>query len=96
MDKKSSFSILESFEEILEGAKIEVEHEGLLEVPKGKKFYDLPMSHYEKLVGEKGYEKVIRGLANLEVWNKNDDPSIADKANKIAEALKRKFRPNED
>ena len=72
--------------------KIDVENPGVLEVPEGKKFWQLPLSHFEKLVDKKGYAKVIRALTNLEVWNKNDDPEISKKASDIADKLKKKFK----
>lgn len=73
-------------------AKIKTKNPGILEVPENKKFWQLPLSHYEKLVDKKGYTKIIRALTNLEVWNKNDDPKISKKASDIADKLKKKYK----
>lgn len=73
-------------------AKIKTKNPGILEVPEDKKFWQLPLSHYEKLVDKKGYTKIIRALTNLEVWNKNDDPKISKKASDIADKLKKKYK----
>ena len=80
---------------INEAAEIEVENPGLLEVPKGKKVDELPLSHFEKLVDKKGYEAVIKGLNNLAVWNKNDDKKLSNWAKDTMEKLKEKFRKDE-
>ncbi len=72
--------------------KIPVKNPGILGVPEGKNFWDLPLSHYEGLVKSKGYKEVIRALTNLVVWNKNDDPDISKKASNISRQLKVKFR----
>lgn len=72
--------------------KIKTKNPGILEVPEDKKFWQLPLSHYEKLVDKKGYTKIIRALTNLEVWNKNDDPKISKKASDIADKLKKKYK----
>jgi len=70
-------------------AKIVVKHPGVLEVPEGKKFWQLPMSHYIKLVDKYGYREVARALTNLEVWNKKEHPEIAQKARDILTKLKK-------
>ena len=67
--------------------KIEVENPSLLEVPEGKKVYDLPVSHFKKLIDKKGREKIIRAITNLQVWNKNDDHKIASWAKKMKKSL---------
>lgn len=72
--------------------EIKTKNPGILEVPEDKKFWQLPLSHYEKLVDKKGYAKIIRALTNLEVWNKNDDPKISKKASDIADKLKKKYK----
>lgn len=56
---------------------IDAEHLGVLKVPEGKNVEDLPQSHFEKLIDDIGYEKVIRALTNLEVWNKNKNKSLS-------------------
>jgi hypothetical protein len=88
--------IVETIDETIdEAVNIDVEHKGLLEIPKDKKFWEMPLSFYDDLVDKKGYDAIIKGLNNLKVWNKNDDPSIAKKADRIMDALKSKFRPEE-
>ena len=67
--------------------KIEVENPGLLEVPEGKKVYDLPVSHFKKLIDKNGRAAVIRAINALQVWNKNDDPKIASWAKKMKKSL---------
>lgn len=62
---------------INESANIKTENPGLLEVPEGKKVMDLPVSHFKRLIDKKGREAIIRGITNLEVWNRNDDPQIS-------------------
>lgn len=69
------------------GANIQVKNEGLLEVPEGKSIMDLPVSHFKRLIDKKGRESIIRGLTNLEVWNKNDDPKISRWAKKMKNSL---------
>ena len=75
---------------------IPVKHEGILEVPKGKTIRELPISHFERLVKEKGYEPIIRALNNLAVWNKNDDKDLASTAKAIMDQLRKKYRKDED
>lgn len=67
---------------------IEVKHSGLLEVPAGKEVDQLPQSHFQKLIDKKGYEAIIRGLTNLEVWNKNKNPKLSQWASNMADKLK--------
>ena len=69
-------------------ANIQTENPGLLEVPKGKSVMSLPVSHFKNLIDKKGRSAIIRGLTNLEIWNKNDDPKIASWARKMKESLK--------
>ena len=83
----------EDIQKILEeDVKTKTKNPGILEVPEGKNFWDLPLKHYKELVDKKGYAKVIRALTNLEVWNKNDDPDISKKATKIADDLKKFYK----
>lgn len=58
-------------------ANIKSENPGLLEVPEGKSVMDLPVSHFKNLIDKKGRNAIIRGITNLEIWNKNDDPHIS-------------------
>jgi len=69
-------------------ANIQVKNEGLLEVPEGKSIIDLPVGHFKRLIDKKGRESIIRGLTNLEVWNKNDDPKISRWAKKMKNSLR--------
>lgn len=73
--------------------QIEAKNSGILEVPAGKNVNDLPQSHFEKLVDKIGYEKVIRALTNLEVWNKDKNKALSTWASGMADKLKKKFRP---
>lgn len=75
---------------------IPVKHEGILEVPEGKTIRELPISHFERLVKEKGYEPIVRALNNLAVWNKNDDKDLASTAKAIMDQLRKKYRKDED
>lgn len=68
---------------------IDVKNPGLLEVPQGKEVNQLPQSHFQALINKKGYEKVIRGLTNLEVWNKNKNPELSKWASNMADKLKK-------
>ena len=72
---------------------IDVKNKGILEVPKDKKVDELPLKHFEDLVDKKGYDKIIKALNNLQVWNKNDDKELSKWAEDTMEALKKKFRP---
>lgn len=74
---------------------IPVKHEGILEIPEGKTIRELPISHFERLVKEKGYEPVIRALNNLVVWNKNDDKDLSSTAKAIMDQLRKKYRKDE-
>lgn len=75
---------------------IPVKHEGILEIPEGKTIRELPISHFERLVKEKGYEPIIRALNNLVVWNKNDDKDLSSTAKAIMDQLRKKYRKDED
>lgn len=77
---------------IKEVFQIDIKTPGLLEIPKDKKFWELSTSHYEDLVNRKGYQKIIRGLTNIETWNKDSNPEISQKASRIADKLRDKFR----
>ena len=68
---------------------IDVKSPGLLEVPQGKEVNQLPQSHFQALINKKGYDKVIRGLTNLEVWNKNKNPELSKWASNMADKLKK-------
>lgn len=74
-------------------SQIETKNPGILKVPAGKNVDDLPQSHFENLVDKIGYEKVIRALTNLEVWNKDKNKALSTWASNMADKLKKKFRP---
>ena len=75
---------------------IKVKHPGILEIPEGKKFWQLPLSHYNNLIAKKGYGKIIKALTNLKTWNKNDDPKISERADKIINSLQKKHKVQEN
>lgn len=66
---------------------IEVKNPGILGVPDGKNFWDLPVSHFIDLAKSKGKGAIMKALLNLERWNKNDDPDISKKARAIIDKL---------
>ena len=68
--------------------KIKVKHEGVLEIPKGKSFSTVGLKHYINLAKKKGKPAVMRGLLNLERWNKNKNPKLSEKARSIINRLK--------
>jgi len=68
---------------------IEVKHPGILSIPKGKHFWNVGLKHYINLARKKGKGAVMRALLNLARWNKNKNPKIAARAQKIINALKR-------
>jgi len=67
---------------------IKVKHPGVLDVPDGKNFYDLPLSHYIDLAKSKGKPEIMKALLNLERWNSKKDPSLSGKARAIIDKLK--------
>jgi len=67
---------------------IKVEHPGILEVPAGKKFWQLPLKHYINLAKKKGRAAIARAINNLRRWNKNRAPDIAKKAEELMNRLK--------
>lgn len=93
------FKLVESIDstrKIVEAeVNIPIKHEGILEIPEDKTIRDLPISHFERLVKEKGYESIIRALNNLAVWNKNDDKDLSSTAKAIMDQLKEKYRKDE-
>ena len=67
---------------------IKVEHPGILEIPEGKGFDDMPQAHYISLAKKKGRGAVMRALLNLERWNQEKAPSVSNKARTIINGLK--------
>jgi len=69
---------------------IEVEHPGILEIPKGK-FLKTPVSHFENMIKKKGYGEVVKALMNLERWNKGkgeEKEKIAKRARSVYNKIK--------
>ena len=82
---------MRTFIDILtEDEVIPVKNEGVLEVPEGKSVDDLPESHFQKLIDEKGWGEISRALVNLEIWNKAQNPKLAGWARKMHDALHNK------
>lgn len=81
--KKARTEVLEE-----ESVDIDVENEGILEVPKGRNVNELPLSHFEKLVDKKGYAPIIRALNNLQVWNRKTNRSLSNWAGRVMKKLK--------
>jgi hypothetical protein len=76
--------------ESVEGTEgIAVKNPGILNVPVGSHFFDLPESHYIELAKDKGKPEVMRALENLHRWNKSKHPKIAEKAAVIINKLKK-------
>jgi len=67
--------------------KIDVENPGMLEVPEGKDVEDLPENHFKDLIKKKGWEEISRALTNLNVWNKDRDPSLSNWADNMQQKL---------
>lgn len=84
--KNESIKKLKSLREnIMED--IEVSHPNMLEIPANKKFWELPISHYDELIKRKGKDAIIHALTNLQNWNVNTNPDISKKAQEIKGAL---------
>ena len=96
-NKRYSVASTQIYESVLreKDVDIDVEHEGILEVPDGKNVNDLPMSHFEKLAKKKGLGKITKALNNLQVWNKNDDPELSKWAGNMIDKLNKKLKKDE-
>jgi|YelNatPaOPRAMG01_1025707.scaffolds.fasta_scaffold88525_2 hypothetical protein len=70
-------------------SSIKIKHPEILEVPKDKLFWDLPITHYENLVQKIGLTPVVRALLNLESYNNRKDPLIRKRSQIIVERLKK-------
>jgi len=68
-------------------SKIKAKNAGLLEVPEGKSVTSLPLKHFIALARRKGKQAVMRGLNNLERWNKSKNPELASKIRDIKRRL---------
>ena len=66
---------------------IKVKHPGVLEVPEGKDFSDLPISHYISLAKSKGKREIMDALLNLERWNSSKAPDVSANARKVINSL---------
>lgn len=69
--------------------QIKVKHPGILEIPEGKHFWEMPLKHYINLAKKKGKAAIMRALLNLERWNKRKNPAISKKARAIINALEK-------
>jgi len=63
-------------------------HKNVLNLPKGKHFWNVSLSHYINLAKKIGKAEVMRALNNLVRWNENKKPDISAKAKKIVNSLK--------
>lgn len=61
-----------------------------LKIPFDKKFYNLPISHYEILVEQHGYNKVSRHIKELLVYHK-DNAKLSEKVRFLLINLSDKF-----
>lgn len=72
---------------------IKAVHAGLLKLPDGA-FAEWPVkklvAHMKKLIADKGQGPIMKGLVNLERWNKNDNPKMSKKARAVIDAVKLK------
>jgi len=74
--------------EATDTTKIKVKNPGVLNIPEGKNFWDMPLSHFINLAKTKGKKEISAAINNLVRWNKNDNPSISKKASAIMNKLK--------
>lgn len=100
---KFNESYISRISKIVESLKIEedkieikVKHEDLLEVPRNRKFWNLSLNHYKKLINKKGYNRVIRALNNVEIWNRKENPAMSKRASEIMIKLKKEYRLKEE
>jgi hypothetical protein len=61
--------------------KIEAEHPGVLEVPEGKSVESLGIDHFNELIKKKGWPEISKAITNLNVWNKDKNPTLSSWAN---------------
>jgi hypothetical protein len=67
---------------------IKVSHPGVLDIPDGKNFWEMPLSHFIGLGKSKGKAEIMKALCNLERWNKEKNPEESKKARIIIDKLK--------
>lgn len=60
-----------------------------MEIPKGKKVSQLPISHFKRLVKQKGFDTISKSLTTLQVLNKNRNKPLSAWANKMQKSLAR-------
>lgn len=82
--------IYESVKEKIEekAPAIKAENPGILEVPEGKHFWDLPLKHFIELAKKKGKPAIARAINNIARWMKNKAPDVAAKARELMDRLK--------
>lgn len=85
--KKLRKGIPEAKEDTKDTKDIKVKNPGILSIPVGKHFYDMPESHYIELAEKDGKPEVMRALENLHRWNKEKHPKVAGKAAAIINRL---------
>ena len=61
-----------------------------LHIPFDKKFFNLPLTHYESLAEEIGYEKVQRYVRDVLIYYMNDK-IVSEKARILSRKLNRKL-----
>lgn len=67
------------------------DNDNLFELPDDKKFWEVPVSHFEDLVKRKGRVLIEGALINLRIFNSNNNPEISKKAEDLRLVLKKKF-----
>ena len=67
---------------------IKVKNEGVLEIPEGKSFSDMPISHFISLAKKLGKGEVSRAINNIARWNENKSPETSKKAKSLMDSLK--------
>ena len=70
-------------------SKIKVKHPGILAIPEGKSFSQMPLSHYVAIAKEKGKPAVMKALLNLWRWNKKKAPEVSAQAKSLIDKLKK-------
>lgn len=58
-----------------------------MEVPKGKKVHQLPISHFKKLAVKKGFDSISKSLTALRVLHKNRNKGLSHWAEKMQKEL---------
>ena len=87
-DLKVEKALIETVSEEAAPKDIKVTNPGVLEIPEGKKFEDMPNGHFEKLIKSKGQKAVMLALLNLERWNKDKNAPVASRARALIDKFK--------